>query len=118
MKLQFAQQPGYLEARIDGIERLEHYLAAFRQVADEAARLGARRLYLDLATVGVDLPDLDRFELGREAAALFRQVDRVAVLMHPRARYTGFAIDAANNRGLEVQAYFTAGDALGWLAQS
>jgi hypothetical protein len=90
-------------------------LALLEGIGTTARARGARRILLDLVGVTGDLPDLDRYDLGKEAAALLAHIERLAVIRRADLRYTGFAFDVAQNRGLDARGFIDPKQAEVWL---
>lgn len=114
--MQFEDSPGILVASATGSYSLETMLPMLESVAAEARTRGARRVLLDVSQVGGEVPDLDRYEIGKHAAGTFAHIERLGVLRSPHLRYTGFAFDVARNRGLDARPFLDRAEAERWLA--
>jgi hypothetical protein len=115
VKLRLDEIPGRLAARVAGEYALADFLALIETIAARCSVAGTTRVLLDLSEVTGDPPDLDRYDLGRQAAAILGHVQRVAVVLGPAIRYTGFAVDVAQNRGLDLRSFRSEQEALDWL---
>ena len=115
MDVHFEDGPGYLLARTIGAFALPAMLATFEKIAAEARARGVRRVLIDSASMSGEIPELDRYDLGKRAAETFAHVERLAVLRSTGIRYTGFAFDVAQNRGLDARAFVDRAEAERWL---
>lgn len=115
MEVQFQDGLGLLVASATGSYSLEAMLPMLDKVAAEASARGVQRILLDLRDVTGDVPDLDRYELGKHAAKAFAHVDRLGVLRQARLRHTSLAFDVAQNRGLDARAFLDRTEAERWL---
>ena len=115
MEVQFEDGIGFLIAKAAGTYSLDAMLRMFERVAAEAHARGMRRVLLDVIQVNGDVSDLDRYDMGRRAAEVFAHVERIGVIRNPQLRYTGFAFDVAQNRGLDARAFVERTDAERWL---
>jgi hypothetical protein len=107
--------PALLVAKAMGSYSLESLLAVFEKLAAAARMRDVRRVLLDLSAVAQDIPDLDRYDMGKRGAELFTHVDRLAVVRGAHHRYTGFAVDVAQNRGLDARGFLDRTEATQWL---
>jgi len=114
--VQFEDSPGILVAGATGSYSLETMLPMLERVAAEARTRGARRVLLDVSQVGGEVPDLDRYEMGKRAAGMFAHIERLGVLRPSHLRYTGFAFVVAQNRGLDARPFLDRAEAERWLA--
>jgi len=105
-----------LLVRASGAYALKEMLAVLEGMGATARARGARRILLDVSKVSGDLPDLDRYDLGKGAAALLAHIERLAVVRRADLRYTGFAFDVAQNRGLDARGFIDPKEAEAWLA--
>jgi len=105
-----------LFVRASGPYALKEMLAVLKGMGVTAQARGARRILLDLSEVTGDPPDLDRYELGKEAAALLAHIERLAVIRRAELRYIRFAFDVAQNRGLNARGFVDRKEAEAWLA--
>jgi len=115
MEVHFEDEPSFLVARAAGSFSLEGMIATFEKTAAVARARGARRVLFDAAAITGDLPDLDRYDLGKRAAEVFAHIERLAVVRPANVRYTGFAFDVAQNRGLDARAFLDPKAAADWL---
>jgi hypothetical protein len=118
IQVQFEGSGEYLTARLSGAHALPDALAAFQKIAVAAREQKAQRLLLDMVGISGEMPDMDRYELGKEGAEIFCQIDRVGILYSTSFRYTGFGVDVANNRGLNVRGFQDPVAAADWLKSS
>ena len=116
MEVQFEDGPSILVASATGSYSLEAMLATLECVAAEARSRAARRVLLDLRSVTGEVPDLDRYDLGKHAAETFAHVERLGVIRSPHLRYSAFAFDVAQNRGLDARPFLDRAEAERWLA--
>ena len=116
IEVQFEDGPGILVASATGSYSLEAMLPMLERVAAEARTRGARRVLIDVSRVGGEVPDLDRYEMGKYAAGTFAHIERLGVLRAPDLRYTGFAFDVAQTRGLDARPFVARAQAERWLA--
>lgn len=100
---------------MEGDYSLADGLALFQRVAATARERGARLVLVDLVGLVGDIPDLDRYDLGKEGAEILGHVERLAVVRAPGYRYTGFAVDVARNRGLNIRVFTDRSEAIEWL---
>ncbi len=114
--LDIEETPGYLLARLGGPYSLANALAALERIAVVSRERKARAILLDVTGMSGDIPDLDRYDIGKEAAEVFPHIHRVGILSMPGKRVTGFAIDVAANRGLDMRAFLDRAEAAAWLA--
>jgi hypothetical protein len=115
LRLLFEDRPGYLLAHVSGPHSLDEGRAVFRQIAAAARERNARRILLDSTGITGHVPDLDRYDLAKEAAAMLHQVERLAMVVGAFPQYTGFGIDVARNRGLDVRPFRDPDEAIAWL---
>ena len=116
MEAQFEDGPAYLVMHLAGPFSLESALATLEKAASAARARGTRRVLIDATQVTGDPSDLDRYDMGKEAAEVFAHVERVAFVLWASARFTGFAFDVAQNRGLDVRPFRDRAEAARWLA--
>ena len=102
-------------AKAVGSYSLESLLAVFEKIAAAARTRGARWILLDLSAVAEDIPDLDRYDMGKRGAEIFAHIDRIAVVRGEHHRYTGFAANVARNRGLDARGFLDRAKAAQWL---
>ena len=117
VQVQFEDGSAFLVARMSGEFSLQGMLAALERIAAESRSRAARRILVDISAVEGDIPDLDRFDIGRRGAEIFSHIERLGVLRDPRMRFTGFALDVAQNRGLDVHAFLERAEAVQWLTR-
>ena len=118
MDVGFEDAPGYLIAQVTGMLSLQAAVESFEIIAAMAKERGAQRVLIDASAITGDMPDLDRYDLGKQAVSLFGNVERIAVVRGPNIRYTGFAFEVAQNRGLGVRAFADRAEAVAWLASA
>jgi hypothetical protein len=107
--------PALLVAKAMGSYSLESLVAVFEKLAAAARRRGLRLILLDLSAIPQDIPDLDRYDMGKRGAEIFTHVDRLAVVRGTQHRYSGFAVDVAQNRGLDARGFLDRAEAAQWL---
>ena len=93
-------------------------LKLFERIAEVAKERGAQRVLIDAIAIDGDMPDLDRYDLGKRAASLLSDIGRIAVVRGPSIRYTGFAFEVAQNRGLDVRSFADRAEAVAWLTMA
>ena len=115
LTLDFEDRPGYLLARVSGTHSLAEGRDVFRRISAVARERGARRVMLDSISITGIVPDLDRYDLAKEAVEQLAHVERVALVVGGFPQYNGFGIDVARNRGLDIQPFKDAQKAIEWL---
>jgi len=115
LQLDFEDRPGYLMAKVSGPHSLGEGRAVFQRIAATAQERDVPRVLLDSRGITGEVPDLDRYELFKEAASLLGHLERLAMVVGSFPQYTGFGIDVARNRGLEVQPFKDPREAVAWL---
>ena len=115
LNAQYEDAPRFLLVRATGAYALKELLAVLEERGATAQSRGARGILLDLAVVTGYVPDLDRYDLGKEAAALLAHIERLAIVRRADLRYTSFAFDVARNRGLDARGFVDAKEAETWL---
>jgi hypothetical protein len=118
LNAQYEDAPRFLLVRASGAYALKEMLALFEGMGTTARARGVRRMLLDVSEVTGDVSDLDRYELGKEAAALLAHVERLAVVRRPDLQYTSFAFDVAQNRGLHARGFIDPKEAEAWLVSA
>ena len=73
-----------------------------------------RRVLIDITGMDGDIPQLDRFLLGKRVGRLWGRRVKVAILTHPE-RITRFFENVANNDGANVQVFGDVESARRWL---
>jgi len=114
-RVEIRDADGYLLATQAGDYSLADSLAHMERVAAVTRERKLRRVVFDITRLVGDVPDMDRFEIGKEAAEIFQHVDRVAIVMAGSARSNGFALDVAANRGLDMRSFVSAAEAIDWV---
>ena len=117
MEVQFEDARAFLVARVSGAFSLQAMLRVVEKIAAEARARGAQRVLLESLSVTGDIPDIDRYDLGKRAAEMLLHVERVAIL-RPAHLNTSLGIDVARNRGLDVRAFPDTKTAEDWLNAS
>ena len=102
-------------AKVSGPHSLDEGRAVFVKIAATAHERDVPRVLLDSRGITGDVPELDRYELFKEAANLLGHLERLAMVVGSFPQYTGFGIDVARNRGLEVRPFKDPRDAVAWL---
>ena len=110
--------PGYLVVHVAGAFSLKESLATLEKAASVARARGMRRILFDASQVTGNPSDIDRYDVGKEAAELFAHIERLAFVRWATSRYTGFAFDVAQNRGLDARAFLDRAEAERWLTGS
>jgi hypothetical protein len=117
MEVQFEYAGAFLIAKVSGVFSLPAMLSIVEKIAAEARARQAQRVLVESFGVTGDIPDIDRYDLGKRAAEMLLHVERVAIL-RPAHLSTGFGIDVARNRGLDIRAFLDAKTAEDWLNAS
>src|SRR5262245_47603161 len=115
MQVQFEDGPGYLVVNMAGGFALKESLAVLEKAASAARAKGMRRILIDASRVTGDPSDMDRYDAGKEAAGVFAHIERLAFVRWASARFTGFAFDVAQNRGLDARPFLDRKEAEAWL---
>lgn len=108
--------PAYLEARLHESATLIEVLEQLRELAVFCTERRPSRLLVDFRAVTLNLSTVDRFEIGSLGARFHGLVGKVACLaraemIDPRK----FGVTVAQNRGLRVDIFDSADQAVRWL---
>ena len=118
MNTQYEDAPRFLIVRVSGAYALKQLLAVLERTGATARSRGARRILLDLSAVTGAPRDLDRYDLGKEAASLLSHIERLGVVRRADLQYTSFAFDVAQNRGLNARGFIDSKEAEAWLTSA
>lgn len=112
-RIDFALRDGTLRAVVSGRASLEHAASIGRDIAEQASRLAARQLLVDVRGL-IDRVGTLGALFGRSAIADCR----VAVLdVHENDPYYAFPEDAARRRGRSLRYFYDPKSALRWLRE-
>jgi len=118
MEVQFEDAGAFLIAKVSGVFSLRAMLSIVEKIAAEARARHAERVLVESLDVTGDIPNIDRYYLGKGAAEMLLHVERVAILRPAHLRYARLGIDVAHNRGLDIRAFLDAEAAKDWLDAS
>ena len=117
IELSYQEEPGLLRADMTGKWTSDSMRDAIGAARVEADRRNLKTLLVDARGISMPEDELTRFLAGVRWADLFDQRFHAAFLVTP-AVYNGFAETVARNRGANVKAFFEAGPARAWLADT
>ena len=105
----------YLLMRVTGsYGGAEEATADLAAIPERCRAHNRRRVLIDITGMAGDIPQLDRFLLGKRVGRLWGRRIKVAVLAAPE-RITRFFENVANNDGANVQAFGDMESARRWL---
>jgi hypothetical protein len=107
---------GYARVVLRGPARSEALREAVRAVAGFARRAGVRRILVDAVGLTGEFTRLARYEVNAYAAAMGREMERVAVVMAPAMiDPEKYGVQVARNRGLLMEVFTDGRKARAWL---
>jgi hypothetical protein len=110
---------GYLEARLSGDFRLEHFKRRIETIVQTAKDRGADKVLVDVTRMVrfESVNTTDRFEMGAHAARLAGNLAAIAMVGRPpQIDPEKFGAQVAQNRGLNIRIFVDETAAVAWLA--
>ena len=93
---------------------LDEFLALIREVADVCRNKSRARVLVDVSEMSGKMSTMDRFRLGVEGAAIFRNLAQVAIV-YRQQEMNRFAETVGINRGGRVRVFGDLDTAMKWL---
>jgi hypothetical protein len=117
LSLKFTDYSAWIEVQVTGAYDFEDAREFIRILPRESQARGCKRVLIDLLLMEDDIPDWERFLLGKETAEIIGASIQLAVAA-PAEKINHFWENTAVNRGANVAIFPSKEEALNWLIRA
>jgi hypothetical protein len=117
-ELTIIERPGFVHARITGPHRADTAVAGLREAYAECVKRSCEQMLLEMATTGPSLGPSRIFGVLKDRLEDALKLRKIAYVDTQGRGGRGFVENFARNRGVNIRAFDSIGDAEHWLAEA